>query len=103
MDTIKDYLGKNNTGDVALIMFYENTEEKPNKLYRLLSFVIENYICIDYLACQSKTFSSISSKSSFEKTSFNIILGIFIPELLLNLLYCHGFIKKPNSNVILNC
>ena len=65
--------------------------------------LIDNYVCIDYLACQSKTLSFISSKPTFEDTSFNILLGIGIPELLLNLVSCHGFTKKPNSNVILNC
>ena len=50
-----------------------------------------------------KTLSSISSKPTFEQTSFNILLGIGIPELLLNLVSCHGFMKKPNSTVILNC
>ena len=35
--------------------------------------------------------------------SFNILLGIGIPELLLNLVSCCGFIKKPNSTLILNC
>ena len=50
-----------------------------------------------------KTLSSISSKPTFEQTSFNILRNIGIPELLLNLLSCHGFMKKPNSTVILNC
>ena len=33
---------------------------------------------------------------------FNVLHGIGIPELLLNLVSCHGFMKKPNSTVILN-
>ena len=64
---------------------------------------MDNYVCIDYLSCKLKTLSSISSKLIFEQTSFNILLGIGIPELLLNLVSCHGFMKKPNSTVILNC
>ena len=75
-------------------------------MYRVLSCVvyslIDNYVCIDYLSCQLKTLSSISSKPKFEQTSFNILLGIGIPELLLKLAYCHGFTKKPNSTVISN-
>ena len=39
----------------------------------------------------------------FEQTSFNILLGIGIPELLMDLVSCHGFMKKPSSTVILNC
>ena len=64
--------------------------------------LIDNYVCIKYLLCQSKTLSFISSKPTFEQTSFNILPGIGIPELLLNLVYCHGLMKKPNSTVILN-
>ena len=73
----------------------------------MLSFVvyslIENHVCIDHILHPSKTLISISSKPTFEETSFNILLGIGIPELLVNLLYFHGFMKKPNLTVILNC
>ena len=75
-------------------------------MYRVLSRVfysiIENYVLIDYIYCQSKTLSRISSNRIFEQTSFNILLSIGIPEVLLNLISCHGFIEKPNSTVILN-
>ena len=75
-------------------------------MYRVLICVvyslIDNYICIEYLQCQPKTLRSISSKPTFEKTSFNILIGIGIPELLLKLVSCHGLMEKPNSTVILN-
>ena len=35
--------------------------------------------------------------------TFDIILGIGIPYLLMNLMYCHGFLKSINSVVILKC
>ena len=77
------------------------------QFFRVLSCVvytlIENYVCIDCLLCQSKTLSDISINSAFKDTSFNLLLGIGIPELLLNLVSCNGFTKKPNSTVILNC
>ena len=38
-----------------------------------------------------------------EQASYNILLGIGIPELLINLVSCHGFTEKPNSTVIFNC
>ena len=92
---------------MALIMSYDNNEEKPKKVYRVLScvvyYLIENYVSVDYLSCQSKPLSSISSKPTFEQKRFNILIGVGIPELLLNLLSRHGFMKKPNSTVILNC
>ena len=35
--------------------------------------------------------------------SFNIILGIGFPDLLKNLMSCHGFLKNIDSVVILKC
>ena len=91
---------------MALIMIYENNGEITKQLYKVLScvvyYLIEQYVCIDYLSCQSKILSSISCYPTFEQKGFNILLGIGIPELLRNLLSCHGFMKKPNSTVILN-
>ena len=92
---------------MALIMIYEHNGEIPKTVYRMLSYIfytfIDNYVFIDYLSSQSKTLCDISSNPTFKDTSFNLLLGIGIPELLLNLVYCHGFMKKPNSTVILNC
>ena len=80
--------------------------EKNQKVCRVFSCVvyplIDNYVCIYYLLCQSKTLIYTSSKPTFEQTSFNILLVIGVLELLLNLVSCHGFVKKPNSTVILN-
>ena len=82
-------------------------DEMQKKVYKVLScvvyFLMKCFVCIDYLSCQSKTLSSISSKPIFEEISLNLSLVIGIPELLLNLVYFHGFMKKPNSTVILNC
>ena len=50
---------------MALIIIYENNGEIPKTLYRVLSCVvyslIDNYVCIEYVLCQSKTLRSISS------------------------------------------
>ena len=35
--------------------------------------------------------------------SFNKILGIGIPDLLMNLMSCHNFLKNKNSVVVLKC
>ena len=35
--------------------------------------------------------------------SFDRILGIGIPDLLMNFMSCHGFLKNINSVVILKC
>ena len=63
----------------------------------------DNYVCIEYLSCKSKTLCDISSNPRFKETILNLLIGIGIPELLLNLVFCHGFMKKLNSTVILNC
>ena len=106
MKTIKNCLIKKNTSIMALIFIYENNEDIPNKNHRVLSCVvynlIGNYVCIEYLSCQSKTLINISCYPTFKDTGFNTLLGIGITELLLNLIYWHGFMKKANSNVILN-
>ena len=53
MKNIRNILKNKNTCVIALIIFYENKLIKPKKLYRVLSCVIyylmENYICIEYL------------------------------------------------------
>ena len=80
MEAIKYCMIKKNTCVMALIMIYENNGEKTRKNNRVLSCVVyslkDNYVCIEYLPCQSKTLISISSKPTFEDTSFSILLVI---------------------------
>ena len=58
MGPIRDFMRKKDTCFIALIMYYENKVTKPKKVYRVLScvlyYLIDNYVCIDYLSCQSK-------------------------------------------------
>ena len=72
----------------------------------VIYITIKNYVCIDYLVCQSKQWSEITvgSKEDYKHgdKGFNIILGIGIPDLLMNLMSCHGFLKNVNYVVILN-
>ena len=74
---------KKNTSVMTLIMIYENNVEIPKQLYIVLSCVvytlIDNYVCIEYLPCQSKNLSIISCDPTFKDTSFNLLLGIVIP------------------------
>ena len=93
---------------LALVIFYEKRTE--NNSYRVLICVIytiiKNYVCNNYLACQSKALSEIpvgyEGSSKHGDKTFEIILGIGIPYLLMNLMYWHGFLKNMNSVVILN-
>ena len=88
-------------------MFYETKRKNIIKVYRVLSCVIysviENYFCIDYISCHSKTLIVISSDKIFEEASYYGLIGIGIPSLLINLVSCHEFMKKTNSTVILVC
>ena len=82
-------------------MFYE-TRPNPNKAFRFLSCaiytIISNYVCIYYLACQSKQLSkvTISNGGGFKhgNKSYEKILGIGIPDFLMNLISCHGFFEE---------
>ena len=68
MKKIRNVMRKKDTCVIALIMFYES-KKIPMKVYRVLScviyYIIENYVCIEYLCCQSKILSSISSDKIF--------------------------------------
>ena len=94
---------------LALILFYDKRAE--NIAYRVLSYdiytIIKNYSRIDYIAFQLKTLSEIpvgsGGGSKHRDKRFDRILGIGIPYLLMNLMYCHGFLKNINYVVILEC
>ena len=65
-------------------MFHETIVENPNENFRVLICVIytmiENYVCIDYVACQFKKISEISMGSKHVENISNRILGIGIPD-----------------------
>ena len=81
-------------------------EKKSKKPFKVLSCVIytilDNYVCIDYLACQWRKLSEVSVDGKYSVKYFNKFLGIGIPDLLMNFLSCHGFTKNIKSIVILN-
>ena len=87
-------------------MIYENVGKDIRRVYILLSCVvyaiIDNCVCIDYLSCKLKTLCNIANNPTFKETTFNLLLGIGIPEQLLNLVSCDEFMLKSNSTVILN-
>ena len=106
MTAMKNVMRKKDTCVIALVMFYD-TFKNPRKVYRVLSCLLysfmENYFCIDYICCHSKTSSIISSDKISEEASYNELLGIGILEVLINHISCHGFTKNVNSTVILVC
>ena len=106
---IKATLSKNNTSVLALIMFYDTRVDHPKKAYRLFICVvytiIKNYVCIYYLAGQLEQLSEIPvgyvGVSKHRDKSFDRILVIGIPDLLIKLMSCRGFLKNLNYAVIL--
>ena len=59
-------------------------------------------MCVDYLSIQIEPEFS-SSHRGFEDTSFDELSGIGIPDILLNVVLCYGFVKGYNSTLILTC
>ena len=66
---------------------------------------IKNCVCIDYLACQSKTLSEISvgsgGGSKHGDNSFDRMLGIGNIDLLMNSMSCCRFLNNINTVVVL--
>ena len=77
----------------------------------MLSFVIytiiSKYDCIDYLGYEKSKLSDLNlggtAKNNHNDKDYDNILGIGIPDLLFNLLSCHGFSKNNEYVVIIKC
>ena len=84
-------------------------EKNAKKISRVLSFVIytiiSNYVCIDYLGSEKSKLSDlhlgISGVYNHLGKKYDNVLGFKIPDLLLNLLSCQGFLKNNEYVVIL--
>ena len=55
---ITNVMTKKNTCVLELIIFHETGHNESNKAFRVLICfiytIVDNFVCIDYLACQSK-------------------------------------------------
>ena len=104
-------LSKNNTRVLALVIFYESGGGVIIKLFRVMSCVIytiiDKYVCIDYLGSNKSKLSYLrlgcTESNKHNGRDYDNVLGIGIPDLLLNLLSCHGFLNDNDSVVILKC
>ena len=67
--------------------------------------IIDKYVCIDSLGSEKSKLSDLrlgctgSNKQNY--TDYENLLGIDIPDLLLNLLSCQGFLRMNDSVFIL--
>ena len=109
MTHISKILLKPDTRVLALII--NLIEKNSNKMFRVLSCVIytiiRNHVCIDYLGSDKEKLSDLllgpSGSYKHLDKKYDNVLGFGIPDLLMNLLYCHGFLKNNDSVAILKC
>ena len=80
-------------------------------MFKVLSFfvytIIDKYVCIDYLCTINKRLSELKIVNTLitrhEDKDYNNLFGIGIPDILMNMLSCQGFINNNDSIVILKC
>ena len=77
-------------------------------MFRVLSCVIYtiiiNYVCTDYLGSEKKLSDlRLGPGGSYKNLNkkYDNVLGLCIPDLLMNLLSCYGFLKNNDYVVIL--
>ena len=86
---------------LALVKIYESGKTIVRKLFRVLSCliytIIDKYVCIDYLGSEKSKLSYLkigcTGSNKHNGLDYKNVLGIGIPDLLLNLLSYHGFKK----------
>ena len=83
------------------MIFYKNRKIVFKLLGSVVYYTTDNYLCDDY-TCLQQAGLSLACKV-FENTTFKDISNISIPELLMNIMSCNGFVKDNKSTVILSC
>ena len=63
--------------------------------------IIDEYICLDYMVLLQEKLSRHNDNP--KKTKLNDLTGFGIPEILMNIMSCNGFVKSSISTVILKC
>ena len=74
-------------------------------MYKVIGLVIytiiDEYICLDYMGLHREKLSK--DDSNFKKTKFNNLSELKIPDILINIMSCQGFLKYSLSTIILKC
>ena len=69
--------------------------------------IIDRYVYIDYLGTEKNKISEFrlgcTLKSKHDGMDYENLFVIGIPDILLNILSCHGFFNNNESSVILKC
>ena len=63
--------------------------------------IIDKYICLDHLVLLQGKLSK--HDDNFKNIKFNNMSGLGVPEILMNIVSCHGYVKSSISTVILKC
>ena len=88
---------------IVIIIFYDN---RKLLIFKLLGIVVywflEKCFCIEYFCLQKENRPSVSHRL-FEDTSFDEILRIGTPDILVNVLACYGFGQEHTSTLIWKC
>ena len=81
-------------------MFYDN---RNTLMYEVIGSVIytnfDEYICLDDLVLIQENLSK--HDNNFKNIKFNDLSDLVIPDILMNIISCHGFVKYSISTVIL--
>ena len=97
---IKDKLSKHNIYVLSLIKFYGNRNILVYKVIGAVIYtIIDEYICLDYLDLLQEKLSK--HDNNFKDTKFDYFTVLGIPDILINIISCHGFVKSSISTVIL--
>ena len=99
---INNELSKSYVSVISLIMFYESRNKLRYKVVGSVVYtIIDEYIYLDYLASIQDKLSK--HDNNFKKTKFKSFSGLGIPEILMNIMSYHIFVKSPISTIILKC
>ena len=88
---------------ISLIMSYENSNSLVFKVLGVfVYFFIYKYLCTEYFCLQRESRLYLLHRG-FEDNSFCELSWIDIPEVLLNIVACYGYIQEKHSTLILMC
>ena len=72
------------------------------KVIRAVNYnIIDEYMFLDYLGLLQERLSK--HYNNFKNTKFNNLSALQIPEILMNIMSCNGFVKSSISTIILTC
>ena len=55
--------------------------------------IMYNYVCVDDMFCPKTKLRFTSKGKVLENRTYNAVSLIGIPEILMNIILCHGFFK----------